>query len=160
VEATAKEQVLAATDRAAMDLRRSLGESLSTVQRFNTPLEQATTPSLDALQAYSLATEKDFQGEAAANVPFFKRAIQLDPNFAMAYAGLGYKYFGLGEPSLAAENFKKAYDLRDRVSEREKLYIESAYYWSGIGDLEKTRQTNEVLEQTYPQAYLAACRPQ
>jgi tetratricopeptide (TPR) repeat protein len=130
------------------------------VQRFNTPLEQATTPSLDALQAYSLATEKDFQGEAAANVPFFKRAIQLDPNFAMAYAGLGYKYFGLGEPSLAAENFKKAYDLRDRVSEREKLYIESAYYWSGIGDLEKTRQTNEVLEQTYPQAYLAACRPQ
>jgi tetratricopeptide (TPR) repeat protein/predicted Ser/Thr protein kinase len=149
-EATAKEQVLAATDRAAMDLRRSLGESLSTVQRFNTPLEQATTPSLDALQAYSLATEKDFEGETAANVPFFKRAIQLDPNFAMAYAGLGYKYFGLGEPSLAAENFKKAYDLRDRVSEREKLYIESAYYWSGIGDLEKTRQTNEVLEQTYP----------
>jgi predicted Zn-dependent protease/predicted Ser/Thr protein kinase len=150
VRASGKEQVLAATDRAAVGLRRSLGESLSTVQRFNTPLEQATTPSLEALQAYSLATEKDLEGETAANLPFFKRAIQLDPNFAMAYVGLAYKYSELGEPSLAAETFKKAYDLRGRVSDREKLVIESAYHWIATGDLEKARQTNEVLEQTYP----------
>jgi tRNA A-37 threonylcarbamoyl transferase component Bud32 len=150
VRATAKEQVLAATDRAAVVLRRSLGESLSTVEKFSTPLEQATTPSLEALQAYSLATERDRAAETAANLPFFKRAIQLDPNFAMAYVGLGYKYSDLGEPILAAENLKRAYDLRSRVSEREKLIIESAYYWRAAGDLEKTRQTNEVLKQTYP----------
>jgi eukaryotic-like serine/threonine-protein kinase len=150
VRASGKEQVLGATDRAAAELRRSLGESLSTVQRFDTPLEQATTPSLEALQAYSLASQKDREAESAGNLPFFKRAIQLDPNFALAYAGLGYKYSNLGEASLAAENFKKAFDLRGRVSEREKLVIESAYYWLAIGDLEKTRQTNEVLEQTYP----------
>jgi eukaryotic-like serine/threonine-protein kinase len=150
VRASGKEQVLSGTDKAAVGLRRSLGESLSTVQRFNTPLEQATTPSLEALQAYSLASEKDREGETVATLPFFKRAIQLDPNFALAYVGLGYRYASLGEPGLAAQNLKKAFDLRSRVSEREKLVIESAYYWIATGDLEKARQTNEVLEQTYP----------
>jgi eukaryotic-like serine/threonine-protein kinase len=148
VRATGKEQVLAATDRATAGLRRSLGESLSTVEKFSTPLEQATTPSLEALQAYSLATEKNRQGEDAPSLPFFKRAIQLDPNFAIAYVGLGYTYWKMGEPDTV--NFKKAFDLRDRVTEREKLIIESAYYWTVFGDLEKTVQVLKVLEQTYP----------
>jgi tetratricopeptide (TPR) repeat protein len=150
VRATNKEQVLTAADKAAVSLRRSLGESLSTVEKFSTPLEQATTPSLEALQAYSLATEKNLQGESAPSLPFFERAIQLDPNFAMAYTGLGYTYSNISEPSLAAVNFKKAYDLRDRVTEREKLVIESAYYWNVSGDLGKTIQALEILEQTYP----------
>jgi tetratricopeptide (TPR) repeat protein len=119
-------------------------------EKFSTPLEQATTPSLEALQAYSLATEKNLQGESAPSLPFFERAIQLDPNFAIAYTGLGYTYSNIGEPSLAAVNFKKAYDLRDRVTEREKLVIESAYYWNVSGDLGKTIQAQEILEQTYP----------
>jgi serine/threonine protein kinase/tetratricopeptide (TPR) repeat protein len=150
VRAPGKEQVLAAADKAAVSLRRSLGESLSSVEKFSTPLEQATTPSLEALQAYSLATEKNLHGESAPSVPFFARAIQLDPNFAMAYAGLGYTYSNIGEPSLAAVNFKKAYDLRDRVTEREKLVIEGAYYWNVSGDLKKTVQAQKVVEQTYP----------
>src|SRR5215469_4294056 len=146
VRAASKEQVLSATDKAAAALRHSLGESLSTVEKFSTPLEQTTTPSLEALQAYTLATEKSVQGESIPSIPFFKRALQLDPNFAIAYTGLGYAYSNIGEPGLAAENFKKAYDLRDRVSEREKLSIESAYYWNVDDDLEKTLQVLQVLE--------------
>jgi DNA-binding winged helix-turn-helix (wHTH) protein/tetratricopeptide (TPR) repeat protein len=148
VRAASKEQVLSATDKAAAALRHSLGESLSTVEKFSTPLEQTTTPSLEALQAYTVATEKNRQGDPC--IPFFKRALQLDPNFAMAYAGLGYAYSNILEPGLAAENFKKAYDLRDRVSEREKLTIEAAYYWNVDGDLGKTLQVLQVLEETYP----------
>ena len=150
VRATGKEQVLVATDRATAGLRRSLGESLSTVEKFSTPLEQATTPSLEALQAYSLATEKNRQGISAPSLAFFERAIEPDPNFAMAYVGLGYTYSNLGEASLAAVNFKKAYDLRGRLTEREKLITESAYYWNVVGDLGKTVQVQQVLEQTYP----------
>jgi tetratricopeptide (TPR) repeat protein len=150
VRAASKEQVLSATDKAAAALRHSLGESLSTVEKFSTPLEQTTTPSLEALQAYTRATEKDRQGEADASIPFFKRALQLDPNFAMAYIGLGYAYSVILEPGIAAENFRKAYDLRDRVSEREKLTIESAYYWKVDDDLGKTLQALQVLEETYP----------
>jgi predicted Zn-dependent protease/predicted Ser/Thr protein kinase len=148
--ATGKEQVLAAMDRAAAKLRAKLGESLSTVQKLNTPVEQATTPSLEALQTYSLgwktmATKGDF----AAAVPWFQRAIHLDPNFAMAYASLGVTYFNLGEPSLAAENTRKAYELRGRVSEREKFYIEAHYHDQVTGNLEKARQAYELWEQTY-----------
>jgi eukaryotic-like serine/threonine-protein kinase len=150
VRATSKEEVLAAADKAAASLRRRLGESLSSVEKFSTPLEQATTPSLEALQAYTLATEKNLQGEIAPSVPFFERAIQLDPSFAMAYIGLGYTYSNFGKPNLAAVNFKKAYDLRDRVTEREKLVIESAYYGNVSGDLGKAIKAQEILEQTYP----------
>jgi DNA-binding winged helix-turn-helix (wHTH) protein/predicted Zn-dependent protease len=154
VRAASKEQFLAATDKAAAALRHSLGESLSTVEKFSTPLEQTTTPSLEALQAYTRAAEKDRQGGTVPSIPpsipFYKRALQLDPNFAMAYIGLGYAYSNILEPGLAAENFKKAYDLRDRVSEREKLTIESAYYWNVDGDLGKTLQVLQVLEETYP----------
>jgi predicted Zn-dependent protease len=148
-QASDKSHVLDSLGKAASEIRNKLGESHSTVQRFDTPLEQVTTPSLEALQAYSLGMKKDLEGEPAAGLLFFQRAIQLDPNFPLAYAGLGFDYASIGELTLAAENFKKAYDLRGRVSERERLDIESAYYWLAVGDLDKARQSNEVFKQTY-----------
>jgi len=151
-QASDKNHVLDALGKAASEIRNKLGESHSTVQRFDTPLEQVTTPSLEALQAYSLGMKKDLEGEPAAGLLFFQRAIQLDPNFALAYAGLGFDYASIGELTLSAENFKKAYDLRGRVSELERLDIESAYYWLAVGDLDKARQSNEVFKQTYLRA--------
>ncbi len=147
--AGSKEQVLDALQRAATKLRGELGESLRSIQRFDTPLVQATTPSLEALQAFSQGAMKVGTDDAAA-VPSLQRAIQLDPNFAMAYASLGTSYFALGEQTLAAENTRRAYELRDRVSEREKFYIESHYYHFVTGDLEKARQVYELWLQTYP----------
>ena len=152
-QATSKEQVLTAMDKAAVKLRRRLGESLGTVQKFDTPVEQATTPSLEALQAYSLGRmtlmgKSDFAGA----VPFFQRAISLDPNFAMAYSALGNAYWFLGETSLGAENVKKAYNLRKRVSDREMFYIECNQEWA-TGDLEKARRAYELWAQTYPRDF-------
>jgi DNA-binding winged helix-turn-helix (wHTH) protein/Flp pilus assembly protein TadD len=154
VQAAAKERVLDALDRAAAKLREKLGESLSTVQKFDTPLEQATTPSLEALQAYSLGWGSAHAGDMAGAVPRFQRAIRLDPNFAMAYASLGTGYRNLGEISLAAENWRKAYELRQRVSERERFYIESHFYGGITGNLEKARQTYELWAQTYPRDHV------
>jgi serine/threonine protein kinase/Flp pilus assembly protein TadD len=148
--ATGKEQVLAVMDKAAVKLRAKLGESLSTVQKFDTPLAQATTPSLEGLQAFSLGRKTLVGGDRAAAVPLFQRAIRLDPNFAMAYADLGVSYANLGETTLAAENTRKAYELRERVSEPEKFYIESHYYHIVTGDLEKALQAYELWAQTYP----------
>lgn len=151
VQATGKEKVLDALGRAAAKVRAQLGESISTVQQLDTPLAQATTPSLEALQAYSLG-QKAAVGMAddAAAVPLFKRAIELDPNFAMAYASLGSSYSNLGETTLAAANTSKAYELRQRVSEREKFFIESEYYQFAVGNLEKARQANDLWRQMYP----------
>jgi serine/threonine protein kinase len=151
VTADGKELVLNALGGAASKLRAKLGESLSTLQKLDTPVEQATTPSLEALQAYSLGRwTMTGKGDDAGAVPLFQRAIHLDPNFAMAYASLGTSYWNLGESRLATENSLKAYELRDRVSEREKFYIESQYYLDGTGDLEKARQAYELWAQTYP----------
>jgi serine/threonine protein kinase len=151
VTANGKELVLNALGGAASKLRAKLGESLSTLQKLDTPVEQATTPSLEALQAYSLGRwTMTGKGDDAGAVPLFQRAIHLDPNFAMAYASLGTSYWNLGESRLATENSLKAYELRDRVSEREKFYIESQYYLDGTGDLEKARQAYELWAQTYP----------
>jgi serine/threonine protein kinase/Flp pilus assembly protein TadD len=151
VQAGGRERVLNALGGAAAKLRGELGESLSTVEKLDTPLSQATTPSLEALQVYSLGL-KSVGGKAdfAAAVPLFQHAVRLDPNFAMAYAQLGVSYFNLGETSLAAENTRKAYELRERVSEREKFSIESYYFQLVTGDLEKARQVNELWAQTYP----------
>jgi class 3 adenylate cyclase/tetratricopeptide (TPR) repeat protein len=150
-QATDKNHVLDALGKVATDMRAKLGESLSTVQKFDTPVEQATTPSLEALQAYSLGWKAlAGKGDDAAAVPLFQRGIRLDPNFAMAYASLGTSYNNLDETTLAAENIRKAYNLRDRVSEREKFYIESHYYQFVTGDLEKARQAYELWAQTYP----------
>jgi serine/threonine protein kinase len=150
-QASDKNHVLDALGKVATDMRAKLGESLSTVQKLDTPLEQATTPSLEALQAYSLGW-KTMVGNAdfAAAAPLFQRAILLEPNFAMAYASLGTNYYNLGETRQGAENIRKAYELRERVSEREKLYIESHYHAFVTGDLEKARQAYDLWAQTYP----------
>jgi eukaryotic-like serine/threonine-protein kinase len=148
-----KERVLKALGDEASQVRRKLGESLRTVQKFDTPLGQATTPSLEALQAYSLGAETlGRKGDSAAAVPLLQRAIRLDPNFAMAYSVLGTSYANLGEDSLATENTKKAYELRGRASEPEKFYIESHYHNFVTGDQEKARKVDELWVQTYPRA--------
>ena len=148
-QAVGKESVLKALDAAAIGIRSKLGESLSSVQKYATPLKQATTPSLEALQAYSLgrktATEK---GENAA-LPFFRQAIKIDPNFARAYASMAVAYGSLNEAGRAADNARKAYELREKVSERERLAIESFYYIFATGELEKAAQVYEQWQQTY-----------
>ena len=149
-QATDKNHILDALNVAASSIRSKLGESLSMVQKFATPVEQATTPSLDALHAFSLGVKtKDITGDEAA-VPLFEEAIKLDPNFAMAYALLGTSYSNLEERSRGAEMLKKAYDLRDRVSEHEKFYIEVYYYDLVLGDLTQAMQQYEHWAQVYP----------
>ncbi len=148
-----KSHVLNALGTAATEMRSKLGESLSTVKKFDTPLEQATTPSLEALQAYTLGW-KNWQAKGELAVPFFQRAVRIDPKFATAYALLGVVYSLSGESSLGAENTRKAYELRDRASEAEKLHIECNYYYFVTGDLEKARQSFELWAQTYPRDYV------
>ena len=149
--ADSKEHVLGALGDAANKLREKLGESLKSVHKLATPIEQATTPSLEALQAYSMGRNLMLtQGNYAAAVPPFQRAIQLDPNLAMAYASLGTTYHNLGEKELAAENTRRAFELRAKVSEREKFYIESHYHHFVTGDLEKAKQVYELWAETYP----------
>jgi serine/threonine protein kinase/tetratricopeptide (TPR) repeat protein len=149
--ANGKDNVLKTLGEISTKLREQLGESLKTIQKLDAPIEQATTPSLEALQAYSLG-RKTLIGKAdnTAARPLFERSIQLDPNFAMAYAALGTTYHNLGEKNLAAENTRRAYELRSRVSEWEKFYIESHYYHFVTGDLEKARQVYELWAQIYP----------
>jgi serine/threonine protein kinase/tetratricopeptide (TPR) repeat protein len=149
VEAANKEDVVKALDQAATNLRTKLGESLASVQKFDVPIE-ATTPSLEALKTFSMGvTTLRQKGEAEA-IPFFRRAIELDPNFAVAYASMGMAYGNLGQSGLAAKNIGKAYDLRDRVSEREKYRISALYYQNVTGELEKSAQTYELWAQSYP----------
>src|ERR1700730_1523757 len=151
VTANGKENVLKALGEVSTKLREKLGESLKTVQKLDTPIEQATTPSLEALQAYSMGRNTmQGKGDYVGAVPLLKRSIELDPKFAMAYAMLGTSYHNLGEKKLAAENTSKAYDLRSRVSEWEKFYIESHYHHFVTGDLEKARQAYELWAQIYP----------
>jgi eukaryotic-like serine/threonine-protein kinase len=150
VEAASKEQVLGALSQAATLLRKQLGESLSSVEKYDTPVEQATTHSLEALQAYSLGYRtKDEKGDEAA-VPFFERAVQLDPKFAMAYALLGTSYQNLGERARGAEMIGRAHELGERVSEREKFYIDSYFFDLVIGDLDEARKVYEQWAQVYP----------
>jgi serine/threonine protein kinase/tetratricopeptide (TPR) repeat protein len=149
-EASDKNHVLDALGKAASEMRGKLGESLSTVQKFEKPLREATTSSLEALQAYSRGRQLIGANDFAGSIPVLKRAIQLDPNFAMAYAVLGTSYVNIGEVGLAAENARKAYELKDRVSDVEKFYIESHYYEMATGDLDKARQTFKLLAQNYP----------
>jgi DNA-binding winged helix-turn-helix (wHTH) protein/Flp pilus assembly protein TadD len=154
-QASDKSHVLDALGEASSDIRKRLGESLASVQKFSTPLEQATTPSLEALQAYDLGfkTGADRSDDVAA-IPLFQRATTLDPNFALAYLLLGMMYANLGEETLSKENIQKAYDLRSGVSEREKLFIESEYYFDNTGDLQKAQQIYTVWTQTYPRDWL------
>lgn len=150
-EASKKEEVLKALDRATAKLRTKLGESLSTVQKYDTPLAEATTPSLEALKAFSFGNKVFDEKGAVVAIPFFKRAIELDPNFAVAYSALGNMYGNsLLEPGLAAENIRKAYELRDHVSAFERFGITTDYYNSVTGELEKAVQECELWAQAYP----------
>ncbi len=149
-QAARKEAVLKALDNAAVSVRGQLGESLSSVQKFATPLEEATTPSLEALKAYSLGRKtKSAQGNTAA-LPFYERAVELDPNFARAYGSMSVAYGNLGEAGRAAEYARKAYELREKVSERDRFFIEASYYTYATGELEKAAQVYELWQQTYP----------
>jgi eukaryotic-like serine/threonine-protein kinase len=151
VEADSREHVLSALDQAAARLRERLGESITSIQRYDTPVAKATTTSLEALQAYSLGRKtRDDKGEADS-VPLFRRAIELDPEFAMADATLASVYANLGQADLSSEFSTKAYGLRDRVSDRERFYIDAHYYEFTTGDTEKEIQTYELWKQTYPQ---------
>jgi class 3 adenylate cyclase/Flp pilus assembly protein TadD/predicted Ser/Thr protein kinase len=155
-QATDKNHVLDALGNTASDIRKKLGESLSTVKKFDTPLDQATTSSLEALQAYSLGREALLaKGDYMGSIPVLKRATGLDPNFAMAYASLGTVYHNLGDTNLGAENTKRAYEMRAHVSEWERFYIESHYHHFVSGDLEKARQVYELWARTYPREPVA-----
>ncbi len=148
-EAANKEGVLKALDTSTAALRARLGESLASVQKFDVPME-ATTPSLEALKAYSMGiTTGRTKGDSEA-VPFMKRAIELDPNFAIAYVALGIDYSNLGQGSLAADYAKKAYDLRDRVSDRERFRISAFYFQYVTGEMDKAIEAYELWAKSYP----------
>ena len=148
-QAAGKEEVLKALDAAVVSMRGKLGESLNSVEKYATPLEEATTPSLDALKVYSLGVKTSAKGSTAA-LPFFQRAVELDPNFAMAYFEMSLMYGLIGEGGRGAEYARKAYELREKISEPERFYIETGYYCFVTGELEKAEQTFEQWQQTYP----------
>ena len=148
-QAASKEQVLNALGLGAGKLRGNLGESLASVQKFDKPLQEVTTSSLEALKAFTQADELREKGDALPPVALYQRAIELDPNFAMAYARTGNQYLTVGQADLARQNFQKAFELRERASEREKFYITEKYY-DGTGQLEQSIQAMELYAQTYP----------
>ena len=149
VQASRKEEVLNSLHEAGSSLRKKLGESLASVQKFDKPLSEATTSSLEALKALSLADAKHNAGDELAALPLYQRATELDPNFAMAYARLGAVYGNLGQNQASEQNRQKAFELRDRTGEHEKLYIMSHYYGDS-GQLEKGITALELYKQTYP----------
>ncbi|PYS56898.1 MAG: hypothetical protein DMF74_27450 [Acidobacteria bacterium] len=149
-EAENKEQVLHALGEAAMKLREKLGESLQSIQKFDAPIEQGTTSSLEALKAFSLGVEQQLKGKYLEAIPFLKRATEIDPNFALAYARMASIYYNSRQFDLAAEASQKAYELRDRLSEPERLYISAGYYDNVTGELEKYLETLELWKRTYP----------
>jgi serine/threonine protein kinase/tetratricopeptide (TPR) repeat protein len=150
-QAGSKDKVLDALGDATSKLRAKLGESLASVQKFNTPLAQATTSSLEALKAFTLGESTFNRGDELEAAPFYKHAIELDPNFALAYARLGTIYSNLNQYDLMEQYQQKAFDLKDRTSERERLYITAHYYMESTGQINKGIQAYELYKQTYPQ---------
>lgn len=151
-QASDKSHVLDALGRTASDMREKLGESLSTLRKFDAPLEQATTPSLEALKAYSAGHEIMGTGGPGASIPFYKQATELDPNFASAYAWLGIEYTTLGEAAIGAGYTGKAYELRDRASDPERYFISAVYYKEVTGDIPQAVRTCKLWMQAYPRA--------
>ncbi len=149
-QADGKEKVLQALQSATVNLRSQVGESLSSVQKYDTPLQEATTPSLEALKAYSLGQKMGAMKGNTIALSFYKQAVELDPNFAMAYEALAVAYRNLGELGRTAENARRAYTLRGKVSERERFSIEAFYYTSTTGELEKAALVCEQWQQSYP----------
>jgi len=152
-QASEKNHVLRALDQAASDLREKLGESLATVQKFDTPLIQVTTPSLEALKAYSLGFSKYSRGDQSGAIPFFQQAIEVDPDFAIAYANLGRSYQVLGKQQQTAAALRRAYTLRDRGSERERFDIVAVYHQFVTSRLDESIQNCELWEQSYPRDF-------
>jgi serine/threonine protein kinase/tetratricopeptide (TPR) repeat protein len=150
IQAARKEDVLNSLSQIARKFRTRVGESLATVEKHSTPLAEATTPSLEALKAYSTANSVSLSTGLAAAIRFFRRAVEIDPKFAMAYAYLGLSYSSIGESVLSAESTTRAWQLRDRVSDREKFFIDFTYDRQVTGNLEKAYQTLELWLQTYP----------
>jgi DNA-binding winged helix-turn-helix (wHTH) protein/tetratricopeptide (TPR) repeat protein len=150
IEALNKEQVLNRLGQIIPPLRRKLGESVSSIQKFDTPIEQATTKSLAALKAYTSGDEKRAQGKEEESIPFYKMAIELDANFAIAYARLGTIYRNIHERGLADEYLRKAFERREHVSEREKFYIQAHYYDHAVNDQDKTIETYKLWTEVYP----------
>jgi len=153
IQASTKEQVLGAVGEGATSLRRKLGESLASVLQFDVPVEQATTSSLKALKAYTMGNEKRNQGKEAESIPYFQRAIELDPEFASAYARLGTVYINLMEWDKGVEQKSRAYALRDRVSELEKSYISAHYHADVTGDIDKQIEAYKLFRDNYPRAW-------
>jgi serine/threonine protein kinase/tetratricopeptide (TPR) repeat protein len=149
-EAENRDAVLKALSEAGGQLREKLGESIASIQKYNKPLDQVTTSSLEALEAYSQGARIQYASDFDAAFPYYKRAIELDPNFARAYAAVGTYYLTHNQASLAISNYKKAFDLRDRVTDRERFYIEAGYYGNVSGELEKARAAYSQWAQTYP----------
>jgi tetratricopeptide (TPR) repeat protein len=150
VEVESKEQVLKSLDKAASDLRQKMGESLASVQQFAVPLEQATTSSLEALQAFTLGQSEHQKMKDDAALVHLKKAVELDPNFAMAWATMGVALSNMGRGTEGAKALKKAYELRDRASEREKFYIQAHYYDEVTLETEKSLAVYDEWRQTYP----------
>src|SRR6266496_4168564 len=153
-EAESKEQVLKALGQAASRLREKLGESLSSVKKFDAPIEEATTSSLEALKAFSQGNEQRLSGHDREAIPFYKRALEIDPNFALAYARLAVQYSNQFQTELAAQYSQKAYDLRDRVSERERFYISEKYTSYVTGDRDEAISVLKAWAQSYPNDYI------
>src|SRR5271165_6525446 len=150
LQAARKEDVLNTLSQVASKFRTRLGESLTTVEKHDTPLEEATTSSLQALKAYSTGMRVSFSTGPSDALPHFKRAVEIDPQFAMAYASMGMMYSNIGESVLANESTSKAYQLRDRASDRERFFITTLYDRQVTGNLEKEQQTLQLWAQTYP----------
>jgi len=150
VEAASKEQVLGAMGSGVTRMRRDLGESLASIEQYDAPIEQATTSSLEALQAFGLGTEERAARGSAAGIPFFERAIELDPSFAMAYARLGTTYGNMREVDKARQNLVRAFELRDRVSERERMYITAHYHSKVTFQVEESLKAYDLWKKTYP----------
>ena len=146
--AARKEDVLNVLSQLATKFRTRVGESLATVQKHSTPLEEATTPSLDALKAYSAALKSS--QSTRTRVPLLKRALDIDPNFAIAHAQLALAYSGIGESLLGEQSTSKAYELRDRANDRERFFIMTIYDRQVTGNLEKEAETLRLWAQTYP----------
>ena len=153
--AAGKEKVLDVLGEAAAKLRAQLGESLASVQKFDAPLGQETTPSLEALKAESIGRKIEYEKGSAAALPFYQHALDLDPNFAIALEGVGIMYGNIGQPTRGQEYLSKAFALRDRASEREKLHITSMYYMTTTGELDKAIETFREWEENYPRADIA-----
>jgi DNA-binding winged helix-turn-helix (wHTH) protein/Tfp pilus assembly protein PilF len=150
VQAAKKEDVLSALGQIASRFRNRVGESLATIQEHNTPLAEATTPSLDALEAYSAGWKLHTSNGAMAGLPLLKRAVEIDPDFALAQATLAREYADLDESDLAAESATRAWQARDHASDREKFYITATYEGLATGNLEAARQNDEAWAHTYP----------